>query len=92
MDTRKICKKLTLQVTFSYDGVGGAVAVLNFSDGAGWGGGGATFLLPRPSLVYTICQNHPHLGLKLYDIVRNAQTHFSLISSKWKEILITHAL
>ncbi|UJR24778.1 hypothetical protein I4U23_006152 [Adineta vaga] len=42
--------------------------------------------------VYTICQNHPHLGLKLYDIVRNSQTNASRISSKWKEFLINYAL
>ncbi len=36
--------------------------------------------------------NHPHLGLKLYDIVRNGQTNFSRISLKWKEFLTKHAL
>ncbi|CAF3996584.1 unnamed protein product, partial [Rotaria sordida] len=25
----------------------------------------------EPEWVYTICQNHPHIGFKLYDIVRN---------------------
>jgi hypothetical protein len=46
----------------------------------------------EPGCVYTICQNHPHLGLKLYDIVRNSQTNASRISSKWKEFLIDYAL
>jgi hypothetical protein len=46
----------------------------------------------EPGWVYTICQNHPHLGLKLYDIVRNSQTNASRISSKWKELLINYAL
>ncbi|UJR20078.1 hypothetical protein I4U23_023210 [Adineta vaga] len=46
----------------------------------------------EPGWVYTICQNHPHLGLKLYDIVRNSTTTFSQISSKWKDFLNHHAL
>lgn len=46
----------------------------------------------EPGWVYTICQNHPHLGLKLYDIIRNGKTNFSLISTKWKEYLSKHAL
>ncbi|CAF1277431.1 unnamed protein product [Rotaria sordida] len=28
----------------------------------------------EPEWVYTICQNHPHIGFKLYDIVRNKVT------------------
>ena len=46
----------------------------------------------EPGWVYTICQNHPHLGLKLYDVVRNYQTNYSQISLKWKEYLLKHAL
>ena len=46
----------------------------------------------EPGWVYTICQNHPHLGLRLYDTVRNGSTHFSRISAKWKEFLTRHAL
>ncbi|CAF2896587.1 unnamed protein product [Rotaria sp. Silwood2] len=46
----------------------------------------------EPEWVYTICQNHPHIGFKLYDIVRNGKTNFSRISSKWKDFLIKYAL
>ena len=46
----------------------------------------------EPGWVYTICQNHPHLGLKLYDVVRDGRTNFSRISSKWKDFLDHRAL
>ena len=46
----------------------------------------------EPGWVYTICQNHPHLGLRLYDTVRHGRTNLSRISSKWKEFLTEHAL
>ncbi|CAF5000690.1 unnamed protein product, partial [Rotaria sp. Silwood1] len=46
----------------------------------------------EPGWVYTICQNHPHLGLQLYDIVRNDKTSFSRIASKWKDFLTKYAL
>ena len=46
----------------------------------------------EPGWVYTICQNHPHLGFRLYDINRNDQTNYSTISSKWRHFLIDHAL
>ncbi|CAF4036749.1 unnamed protein product [Rotaria sp. Silwood2] len=46
----------------------------------------------EPGWVYTICQNHPHLALRLYDIVRDGKTNFSRISSKWKDFLTKHAL
>lgn len=46
----------------------------------------------EPGWVYTICQNHPHLGLRLYDVVHNGQRNMSRISSKWKEFLIKHAI
>ena len=46
----------------------------------------------EPGWVYTICQNHPHLGFRLYDTVRDGKTNFSGISSKWKSFLVKHAL
>ncbi|CAM4759005.1 unnamed protein product [Rotaria magnacalcarata] len=46
----------------------------------------------EPGWIYTICQNHPHLGFRLYDLVHNNSRKFSQISSKWKEYLKTHAL
>lgn len=46
----------------------------------------------EPGWVYTICQNHPHLGLRLYDVVRHGQTNISRISSKWKDFLRQHAV
>lgn len=46
----------------------------------------------EPGWVYTICQNHPHLGFRLFDLLRNGKTNYSQISSKWKQFLTNHAL
>lgn len=46
----------------------------------------------EPGWIYTICQNHPHLGFKLYDVIHNNGRNFSRISSKWKHYLTKHAL